>query len=150
LENFQRMLRVQIADTPFCSETGGIRGFQSRDPSVNRTAVTKFATDLGRAKALAADKLYNSERKIKLEIAGAEIIGGLLDIFSEVVTDLTNADFDRSKLSARSQRLARLMDISLGPVEDSYRALLCVTDFVSGMTDRYAVETYRTLKGIAL
>ena len=40
LENFQRMLRVQIADTPFCSETGGIRGFQSREPSVNRTAVT--------------------------------------------------------------------------------------------------------------
>jgi hypothetical protein len=39
LENFQRMLRVQIADTPYCSETGGIRGFQSRDPSVNRTAV---------------------------------------------------------------------------------------------------------------
>ena|SRR5580704_16545483 len=33
------MLRVQIADTPYCSETGGIRGFQSRDPSVNRTAV---------------------------------------------------------------------------------------------------------------
>jgi dGTPase len=112
--------------------------------------LTKFATDLGRAKALAADKLYNSERKIKLEIAGAQIIGGLLDIFSEVVTDLTNADFDRSKLSARSQRLARLMDISLGPVEDSYQALLCVTDFVSGMTDRYGVETYRTLKGIAL
>jgi dGTPase len=105
--------------------------------------LTKFATDLGRAKALAADKLYNSERKIKLEIAGVEIIDGLLDIFSEVVTDLTNADFDRSKLSARSQRLARLMDISLGPVEDSYQV-------VSGMTDRYAVETYRTLKGIAL
>src|ERR1700730_10148842 len=35
------MLRVQIADTPLCSETGGIRGFQSRDPSVNRTAVIK-------------------------------------------------------------------------------------------------------------
>src|SRR5580704_16767857 len=42
LENFQRMLRVQIADTPFCSETGGIRGFQSRDPSVNRTAVKRI------------------------------------------------------------------------------------------------------------
>src|SRR5271163_1720042 len=39
LENFQRMLRVQIVDTPFRSETGGIRGFQSFDPSVNRTAV---------------------------------------------------------------------------------------------------------------
>src|ERR1700730_9495017 len=33
------MLRVQIVDTPFCSETGGIRGFQRLDLSVNRTAV---------------------------------------------------------------------------------------------------------------
>jgi hypothetical protein len=35
------MLRVQIVDTPFRSETGGIRGFQSFDPSVNRTAVVR-------------------------------------------------------------------------------------------------------------
>jgi hypothetical protein len=40
------MLRVQIADTPFCSETGGIRGFQSRDPSVNRTAVDRHPKSL--------------------------------------------------------------------------------------------------------
>ena len=38
--------------------------------------------------ALATDKLYNSERKTKLEIAGSEIISGLLDTFAEVVTDL--------------------------------------------------------------
>jgi hypothetical protein len=43
LENFQRMLRVQIVDTPFCSKTGGIRGFQSLDPSVNRTPVNQRA-----------------------------------------------------------------------------------------------------------
>ena len=42
MENFQRMLRVQIVDTPFRSETGGIRGFQSFDPSVNRTAVKQY------------------------------------------------------------------------------------------------------------
>ena len=36
-------------DTPFCSETGGIRGFQSLDPSVNRTAVietTDYSAEL--------------------------------------------------------------------------------------------------------
>ncbi|MGB6419816.1 MAG: hypothetical protein WBF50_24835 [Pseudolabrys sp.] len=42
MENFQRMLRVQIVDTPFRSEIGGIRGFQSLDLSVNRTAVLQY------------------------------------------------------------------------------------------------------------
>src|SRR6266849_2065412 len=36
------MLRVQIVDTPFRSETGGIHGFQSLNPSVNRTAVISY------------------------------------------------------------------------------------------------------------
>jgi hypothetical protein len=112
--------------------------------------LTRFANELRGAITLAKDKLYNSDRKTKLEIAGSEIIRGLLDTFAEVVTDLANNDFDRSKLSGSSQRLARLMDGSLGPAENAYQALLCVTDFVSGMTDRFAVETYRTLKGIAI
>jgi hypothetical protein len=34
-------------DTPFRSETGGIRGFQSFDPSVNRTAVTAYTVTKG-------------------------------------------------------------------------------------------------------
>jgi dGTPase len=112
--------------------------------------LTRFANELRDVIALAADKLYNSDRKTKLEIAGSEIIGGLLDTFAEVVIDLANNDFDRSKLNGRSQRLARLMGGSLGPAENAYQALLYITDFVSGMTDRFAVETYRTLKGIAM
>ncbi len=112
--------------------------------------LTRFANELRGAIALATDKLYNSDRKTKLEIAGSEIISGLLDTFAEVVTDLANNDFDRSKLSGRSQRLARLMNGSLGPATNAYQALLYVTDFVSGMTDRFAVETYPTLKGIAI
>lgn len=42
MENLQRMLRVQIVDTPFPSETRGIRGFQSLNPSVNRTTVRRY------------------------------------------------------------------------------------------------------------
>ena len=66
------------------------------------------------------------------------------------MTDLANNNFDPLKLSGRSQRLTRLMGGSLGPASNAYQALLYVTDFVSGMTDRFAVETYRTLKGIAI
>lgn len=112
--------------------------------------LTKFASDLRAAIELARNKLYNSDRKTRLEIAGSEIIGGLLDIFAELVIDLVNKGFDRHKLTTSSQRLVRLMGTSLGPAENAYQALLCVTDFVSGMTDRFAVETYRTLKGISL
>jgi dGTPase len=112
--------------------------------------LTKFSSNIKDAIGLATEKLYNSERKIKLEIAGTEIIAGLLDIFGEIVVDLAEREFDHSKLSARPQRLARLMGSSLGPVENAYQALLCVTDFVSGMTDRFAVDTYRTLKGISM
>jgi dGTPase len=49
--------------------------------------LTKFANEVRDALALARDKLYNSDRKTKLEIAGSEIINGLLDIFGEVVVD---------------------------------------------------------------
>jgi dGTPase len=112
--------------------------------------LTRFGDGLRDAITLATDKLYNSDRKTKLEIAGSEIIGGLLDIFAEVAMDLANNDFDCSKLNGRSQKLARLMRGSLGSAENAYQALLYITDFVSGMTDRFAVETYRTLKGIAI
>jgi dGTPase len=111
---------------------------------------TQFAPHIKEAVSLAIKKLYHSDRKTKLEIAGTEIITGLLNIFSELVIDLATHHFNRSKLSPSSKRLERIMGSSLGPVENSYEALLCVTDFVSGMTDRFAVDTYRTLKGISI
>jgi len=112
--------------------------------------LTPFSTDVERALQLAREKLYLSERKMKLEIAGFQMIGGLLDVFSEIVIDLEEKNFDRSKLGRASQRLERLMIEPFGPIHSSYDALLRVTDFVSGMTDRFAVETYRTLKGISI
>lgn len=111
-------------------------------------ALTDFKADIAHAKRFAMEKIYWSERKTKLEIAGAQVIEGLLDMFAEVVTGLRDAGFDPARLRGRAQSLARLMGRSLGKATDSYTALLCVTDFVSGMTDRYAVELYQTLKGI--
>jgi dGTPase len=110
---------------------------------------TKFKDEILRAKELATTKLYWSERKTKLEIAGTEVICGLLQIFSDVVVKLAKANYDQSKLDGAAQRLARLMGRTLGPVSDNYGAFLAVTDFISGMTDRYAVDLYRTLKGIS-
>jgi dGTPase len=36
------------------------------------------------------------------------------------------------------------------PVQDAYQRLLLLTDFVSGMTDSYAVSLYKKVTGISL
>ena len=69
---------------------------------------------------------------------------------NEGMIELAKVNFNPAKLGGNPQRLARLMGSSLHKVSDTYGALLCVTDFVSGMTDRYAVDMYRTLKGISV
>ena len=72
MENFQRMLRVQIVDTPFRSEIGGIRGFQSLDPSVNRTAVMQHRQSMvPRSDIVAAFGFKIGEESS--DIVGAEI-----------------------------------------------------------------------------
>lgn len=110
---------------------------------------TPYKALLANAIDVAKRKIYWSDRKTKLEIAGEQVIGGLLDMFSDVVTGLNAVNFEKDRLRGRAQSLARLMGRSLTTPKDNYTALLCVTDFVSGMTDRYAVELYQTLKGIS-
>lgn len=111
--------------------------------------LTKYKDNFEAAKKRGREKVYNAERTIKLEIAGRQVIAGLLEIFWEVFLALRDAEFDSGKLKGRAQKLSQLMGRSLRPVASTYDASFCVTDFVSGMTDRYALELYRTLTGIS-
>jgi dGTPase len=112
--------------------------------------VTIFRKQMENASKLAEEKIFNSERITKLELAGATTLKGLFDFLAEALTDLVNVDFVVEKLNQRSKRIIRLMGDSFEYAKDSYDALLCATDLVSGMTDRFAVETYRTLAGISI
>jgi dGTPase len=112
--------------------------------------LTKFRDEMKHASEIARKRIFESETITKLEITGATVVEGLLDIFSEVVIDLANLDFDIVKLKGRTARLARLMgQNALIRANNTHDALLCLTNFVSGMTDRFAVDTYRALKGIS-
>lgn len=105
---------------------------------------------------------YESERVLQIESAGFKTLGGLLDMFaSAVVTDKPNreerklrqllpmesfqrpefADADREKPPERDAAIRRL---------SKYQRLLCVTDYISGMTDGFAVELFQRLSGIKL
>ena len=100
---------------------------------------------------LAKEKTYTAQPALEIETAGFEVLGSLLDLFTQAVE--AHAGFGR--LSNRERMLLKLLPaqfLSHGgtPDADPYIRLLQVADFVSGMTDSYAVNLYRKLKGFDL
>jgi dGTPase len=97
------------------------------------------------------ERIYNTPRGVEIEAAGFEVLGGLLDVFVSALNDTCS----NGKPSPRSKKLLQLVPLeNLGPdrVPDSdpYVRLMRILDFVSGMTDRYAVTLYKKVRGISL
>ncbi len=97
-------------------------------------------------------RIYISRPVVEVEVAGFEVLGGLLDAFITTVNDI--ADHGPAA-SSKSRMLVHLIPeqfVGPGrcPVADVYRRVLAITDFVSGMTDSYAVTLFKKLTGISL
>lgn len=102
---------------------------------------------------------YPNQRVLKVELAGFKVIGGLLDIFAPaLLNDSPNkADekilglFPRSHLyildgqDFENENRRELLDHLT-----NYERLLAITDYISGMTDSFAVELFQELSGIQL
>ncbi|WP_371745472.1 dGTP triphosphohydrolase [Myxococcus sp. CA033] len=101
---------------------------------------------------------YESERVLQIESAGFKTLGGLLDMFAgAVVTDTPNREEKKLRqllpleLFQRPDNPLKSEDIGEALARLSmYQRLLCVTDYISGMTDGFAVELYQRLSGIKL
>lgn len=100
---------------------------------------------------LAKEKIYTAQPALEIETAGFEVLGSLLDLFTRAVE--AHCGFGRT--SSRERMLLKQLPTQfLGhdgqPDADPYVRLLKVADFVSGMTDSYAVDLYRKLRGFDL
>ena len=100
---------------------------------------------------LAKDAIYVARPALEIETAGFEVLGGLLALFCNAV----EAGAGHGRFTTRDRMLLELLPAQfLGhdgePDPDPYVRLLQVADFVAGMTDSYAVDMYRKLKGIDL
>jgi dGTPase len=94
------------------------------------------------------ERIYNTPRGVEIEAAGFEVLGGLLDVFVSALNEF-------SQHPARSKKLLQLVPAeTLGPgrepLASAYERLLRMLDFVSGMTDSYAVSLYKKVRGISL
>lgn len=103
--------------------------------------------------SLAAERIYCAPEVISIQAAGFQVVSDLLERFIQVIDDV--ADHGKNGASARSRMLIQLIPeqfigINRQPDKDPYTRLLLLTDFVSGMTDSYAVTLYKKVTGISL
>lgn len=88
--------------------------------------------------------IYNYRTVAEIEIAGYNVIGGLL---KELVQAVLYPDHKKSK------KVLKIMPAQFpvrGGVENTYNDIQSVVDFISGMTDLYAIDLYRKLTGITI
>ncbi|WP_299578932.1 deoxyguanosinetriphosphate triphosphohydrolase [uncultured Sunxiuqinia sp.] len=102
--------------------------------------ISKVAMD--EIQALSIEKIYRHRAVVEVEISGHQIIGTLLEAFTEAVL---------SPDKGYSRRLISLMPVQYKVDHHStYEKVQSVIDFVSGMTDLYALDLFRKIKGINL
>jgi dGTPase len=91
--------------------------------------------------AVSFEKIYNHPSVIEKELAGFHVISGLLE---EFVGALTTPD------SQKSKKVLHLIpkEYKLSKTNTVYQNLMVMVDFVSGMTDVYAMDLFRKLRGI--
>lgn len=89
------------------------------------------------------EHIYNHRSVVEIEIAGYNVIGGLLkEFFAAVINPQTS----------KSQKLLQLISqqfVITGDKNKLYNDIQSVVDFIAGMTDLYAVDIYRKITGIA-
>lgn len=86
--------------------------------------------------------IYNYKSVVEIEIAGYNVIGGLLKEFVHAVL---------YPQESKSYKMLQLVPAQY-PInkegEDLYNNIQSVVDFISGMTDLYAIDMYRKITGI--
>lgn len=91
-------------------------------------------------KTMSVRKIYNYRSVVKIQLAGYHVLGTLLEEFVKAI---------QNPKAAHSRQLISLVpeqfDILNGPL---YNRLRNVLDFISGMTDIYAVQLFRDIRGI--
>ena len=105
--------------------------------------INKTFHALDTIETLSVERIYNHESVIQIEIAGYHVMSELLDAF---VPPLLKRSPD-----ARDKKMIRLIPDQFLDTEATgapYRKVRCALDYIAGMTDLYATELYRKLKGI--
>jgi dGTPase len=105
-----------------------------RIPEPHRSAMKEIAR-------ISVQKIYNYSSVVQIEVAGYKVMGGLLEEFVPAYLH-NNSHYTRKLVELIPKQF-------ITTKTDPYSRIQTVLDFVSGMTDLYAVELFRKIKGIS-
>ncbi len=126
----------QVADAFLAHEEGILAGEMDRP----LTSLIQARDQLDQIETDSVTYCYRARDVVEVELAGFEVIAALLDRFVGAALHPTRR---------RSRKMKTLFPW-LGDHGEVYPNLLSCTDFISGMTDSYAVSLYRRLAGHSL
>ncbi|MEQ1695745.1 MAG: dGTP triphosphohydrolase [Hyphomicrobiaceae bacterium] len=108
-----------------------------------------LSRDCNQIRQYCKDHLYFEREKMEKEAAGYCVIFGLMDAFGTMLMELLRKNGEIGKLNMRYQNLYHLLPTSDGASvgQDPYSTLLFLVDYISGMTDRYALELFQKITG---
>lgn len=92
---------------------------------------------------LSVKNIYESKPVLEIEAAGFVVLSGLLDAF------LNSVFKTESKYYSTIRKLIP-PEYLLDDNADDYQKIITITLFVSSMTDTYAIETFKKIRGISL
>jgi dGTPase len=99
---------------------------------------------LKQIESFSIENIYNHHAVVEIENAGFNVMSELLSHFIPPILNGGN----RTKADEKAVKLIPTQ--FLYEEESDYKKVLGVLDFVSGMTDNYATELYRRIKGIEI
>jgi dGTPase len=98
---------------------------------------------------LSVSKIYQSKRVLEREIAGFEVLNGLLGAFFPAILE----HFSQNKPLWHNLSLIRLLpddtQTKLKQASSQYEAVLLLLDYISGLTDSHALSLFRNIRGIS-
>lgn len=129
-----------------------------QDELINASGAKKLAEYL---KKLAFREVFSAKEVLTLELVGDRVITDLLNVFVKAVTNVEEDSKTKTKdeklihLISKNFRHVQKIDDEGKPTVDFkglnlYNRLLLVTDFISGMTDGYAVNLHQQLLGVRI
>lgn len=107
------------------------------------------AQSLEAFRALARDRVYHSAVVLNLQSPGAAILGELLDAFVGAVEAAAAGPVPPRARAILELLPGQFLCADGRPAAELYARVLAITDFVSGMTDTYAVAVAAKVRDVA-
>jgi len=103
----------------------------------------KSCPSLEKINDVSISKIYNHHSVIEVELAGYNVMSEILKLFVVAILNYKRSNIEKKCLLLIPDQF----NLSKDDVSE-YNKVMGVLDFVSGMTDGYATELYRKIKGI--